>query len=516
MSTSGRIVKNTSFLYVKMIITTIISLYTARVFLNTLGASDYGLYTLVSGVIFMFGFLQDTLTRASLRYLCLYKAKEDIQNQKRVFSISVILHFAIALFILANLLFIEPFLFSGFLNIESDRVSAAKIVYNFMIVSFVFTVISIPYDSVLNANENMLYYSVVGIIESFLKLALAISLPYVCSDKLIFYSLILALITISSMIAKRIYCHMKYKECKFKLSLFDRTISKGMVSYAGWNFLTSISSLISFNAIPVVLNMFFGTILNAAQGIAAQVNGVLTQFSTNMVKALNPTITKSGGGDDVGRMMMFAVTGSKLSFLILTFIAVPIIFECPYILKVWLVNVPEWATVFCVMLIIRSLLGQLEAVYADCIYANADIKSYCIVKSILNLLPLPLIYFSFKMGGAPYMVYVNMLICWEILGGIVIIYYNRKMYNLDINNYLKELLFPCLSLLGIECATGTVICMMMESSFSRLVLTTIAVSVIFLLLSWFMILRKHERDLVKGMFIKWIPLRKHIAYGKNQ
>lgn len=502
METSTRIVKNTTYLYIKMAANLLISLYTARVFLNTLGPSDYGLYTLIAGVIFMFGFLQDTLSRSTLRYLCFYKAQNNLLLQKKVYTISIILHLIISLIIAFNLIIITDYLFSGFLNIDTDRVYAARMVYYFMIASFAFTVMSVPYDSILNANEDMLYYSVIGIIESVLRLVLAIWLPFVETDKLIFYSFFLACITIFSLIIKRVYCHRKYEECQLSISLFDKGIAKQMTTYAGWNFLTSITSLISFNAMPVLLNNFFNTVVNAAQGIAGQVNGILMVFSSNLLKALNPTITKSGGVYDIQKTLRFSMTGSKLSFLITCFLSVPIIVECHYILKLWLVNVPEWAPVFCALLLIRSLSNQLVTVYAECIYASDNIRNYCIIKGILNILPIVIVYLWFKMGAAPYVIYIALFLCWELLGGIVIIYYNRKLYHLSIASYLRQLVLPCLGILVVALAMGFAINTLFDESIIRLFSNILLSCLIISLLSWVMVLDREEKDLFVKMLGK--------------
>lgn len=501
MKTSSRILKNSTYLYIKMIITIITSLYTSRVFLNTLGASDYGLFSLLGGVIYLFGFLQDTLTRSSLRYMCYYKANGEIVNQQKVYTISVILHLSLSFLILSLLLLITPYLFSGFLNIESDRIEAARWVYYSMVLAFVFTVMSIPYDSVLNANENMLYYSKVGVLENILKLLLAISLPFVATDKLIYFAFASMLITIISLVLKRVYCFTKYEECRFRLSLFDKRIAKNMTSYAGWNFLTSVSSLASFNAIPIFLNIYFGTVINAAQGIASQVNGFLTQFSTNLLKALSPTITKSGS-DNVVKMIKFGTTGSKLSFIILAFFAVPIIVECPYILKIWLKNVPEWTSIFCVLLLIRSVINQLLTVFADCIYANADIKNYCIIKSFFNFLPIPLMFLAFKMGVAPYMVYVIMFLCWEFFGGIIIFFFMKKLYKFDIIPYLLTILLPCSIVFLFELFVGYSISCYFSPSFLRLLFNSIIITVLLILSSWMIILNSEEKMIVRELLRK--------------
>ena len=496
METSSRIVKNTTFLYLKMAASLFISLYTARVFLAVLGASDYGLYTLVAGVIFMFGFLQDTMSRATLRYLCYYKANNDIDGQKKVYNISVVLHVGIAFIIAVNLLLVADFLFSGFLNIDAERTDAARKVYYFMTASFAFTVMTVPYDAVLNANENMLYYSIVGIAESLLRLLLALWLPYVESDKLVFYAFFLTCITILSLVVRRVYCYKRYEECVLRPSLFDKVLARQMVTYAGWNFITSITSLLAFNSMPLLLNTFFSTIVNAAQGIAAQVNGVLTLFSTNMLKALNPTITKSGGIHDIQKLTRFSATGSKLSFLIMCFFSVPIIVECPYILSLWLVDVPEWTALFCVMLLIRSLLNQLVTVYAECVYASNDIRNYCIIKGILNILPIPLVYLSFSLGGAPYMLYVMLFVCWELLGGAVVVLFNKKMYGLVVGQYLKDVVAPCIATLVLEFAIGATIAIIMDETFARAAVNTVCVTLAFAACSYFFVLTTDEKVLV--------------------
>jgi len=480
-------------------ITMTISLYTARVILNTLGASDYGLYGLISGVVFMFGFLQDTLTRATLKFLCFYKANNDRKSQTKVFSISFILHMFIAILAFLILVIVSNYLFSGFLKISENRIGVAKYVYYLMIVNLVFTIMSIPYDSALNANENMQYYSIVGIVESMLKMILALCLPYVSYDKLLLYSLILAIISISSLIAKWIYCYIKYDECKLRLSLFDKKIAISMATYAGWNLWTLVTYVVSFNSIPVLLNFFFGTIVNAAQSIVSQVNGVLISFSTNMLKSLTPVLNKTSGANEFDSMMKFGHTGTKLSFLILCFFSVPILVEGQYIFKLWLVNVPEWTIVFCVMQILRSLANQLTTVYVDCVYTNSKIKKYCIIKSILNILPIPFVYLMLSFGYAPYITYVIFFVFWEFLGGYVVIYFNRKMYNLNLHEYIYALVFPCVGMLLVECTLGYAFTYTMEASLIRLILNSILVSSLYVIISWFVILRKQEKYLIKEM-----------------
>lgn len=499
MSTSGHVIKNTAYLYVKMIITMVVSLYTARVFLNVLGASDYGLYQLVAGTIALFAFLQDTLVLATLRYLCFYKGKNDFEKENSVFNISIILHFALSLIITIALLSVTNFLFGGFLNIPSERIDVAKFVYYLMIVTSLLSIMSIPYDSVLNANENMLYFSVIGIIEAILKLILALVLSYSPIDKLVFFGIGTALITLISLVIRRVYCHAKYKECRYNFKLVDKGILKDMVSYAGWNMLTGVTAVFVTNATSIVLNKFFGTLVNAAQGVANQVNATLLQFSGNIQKSINPIINKSYGENDEKRMLRLSYSGSKLSFVIFFFICVPIIVEAPYIMRIWLKNVPEWTVIFCQILLIRSLFRQLTTYFSNCIYATGNIKNYCIIKSIFNAISVVAMIIAFYVGLPPYYAYISLFIFFEFIGGIIILAYCKRLFTFSIRDYFINLLIPSTILLVTELIVGYGVTNICKESFLRLLLNTTLITGTTVLLSWELFFSKEERDLIVGM-----------------
>lgn len=492
------IIKNTSFLYIKMAVTMLISLYSTRVILENLGEKDFGLFNLVAGVIVMFGFFQDTMTRATLRYLCFYKGEGDITKQKIVFNVSLFIHMIIAIVICINLIGFSDYIFNELLNIEKERITAAKYVYYFMIFSFAFTVLTIPYDSILNANENMFIYSIIGVIESFCRLIIALVIPFYTNDKLIFFALCTVIVTINSLLIKRIYCHKKYSECSINISFIEKRTVYKMLSYAGWNFLTSISSLLTYHGLGVILNMFWGTALNAAQGIANQINGVLMNFSENIMKALNPVINKAEGENNQEKLQKLSFTGTKSTFMIFSFFAIPVMFEAENILNIWLKETPKWTVIFCQLLLFRTLINQLTTVFASRIYAQGSIKGYCIVKTIFNILPLFFTYYAFKAQLPPYTMYIIMLFFWEILGGYVVLYFAQHKCNLNINAYIKEILLPSIIVIITTSIIVFLIINNIHAFFLRIIITSFISTISLCLIAWYILLNNDERNIIKA------------------
>ena len=304
--TANRVIKNTGYLYAKMAITMFVSLYTTRLILNSLGASDFGIYNIVGGAIAMLGFLNVAMASATQRFMSYSEGEGNKEKQKNIFNISCILHFCISIIIALILLAAGWFFFHGILNIPADRVSAAQVVYCSLIVSTVFTVMNVPYDAVMNAHENMRYYAVVGIIESFLKLAVAFACVYAKGDKLIVYGVLMAAIPFITLTIMKVYCHRHYKECVINpRKFYDKKLMREMTSFAGWSLAGSMGGILGNYGNGIVLNSFFGTILNAALGIANQLNGMLMVFSNSMLKALAPVIVKTEGGGEHEKMLEY-------------------------------------------------------------------------------------------------------------------------------------------------------------------------------------------------------------------
>lgn len=500
METSKRVIKNTGILYAKMGITVFISLYTTKVLLNSLGAVDFGIFNVVGGAIIMLTFLNTAMAAATQRFMSYAEGEGNKDKQKRIFTVSIALHIIIAILLFAFLQIVGYYLFEYVFNMPSQRVDSAKWVYQFMVISTLFSVISVPYDAVMNAHENMMLYSILGVIESFAKLGIAIYISITSFDKLVVYGLLIACLTIILLIARRVYCHRNYQECEINFKLyFDKSIFRELTSFAGWSFLGSSTSIVSFYGQGVVMNTFFGTVVNAAHGIAAQVSGQLSAFAVTMQKALNPTIAKSAGAGNESLMLRASMIGSKVSFFLLMFFFIPVLVEMPYIFNIWLKSVPEYAVIFCRLLLIRNLIEQLFVTLGASIVAKGNIRSYQIFSSALGVFPLIVTFLLFKIGYPPYYLYI-VFICYSVLRSFQILYYAKKNCNLPILFFSKTVMIRCIvSFIIVISLSFIPVMLIKEPSLIRLALVGITSSCSFIIAVWLTGFTRDEKTQVSHM-----------------
>lgn len=473
MQGGNKIIMNTGILYVKMFLTVFISLYVTRLVLNALGSEDFGVFNVVGGIIGMLSFLNGAMTTSTQRFMSHSAGKNDLTLQKQIFNNSIILHFIIG--IAAVILFevAGPLFFKYLLKLPESSVYAAKMIYQFMIVSTFFTIISVPYDAVINARENMLLYAILGIIETLLKLAIAVAVVYTASDKLILYGLLMASLSVVMLIVRRIYCHWKYPECHFNpKDHFHRGSFREQGYFASWNLVGSSASMISSYGSGVVLNYFFGTMINAAQGIAVQINGQVSAFANTMIKALNPQLMKSEGAGDRERMHRLAFIGSKALFVLFTLFAIPFTIETPYILKIWLKTPPVYTVDFCRLLMLTTLIAQIGQPFIACIQSVGNVKLYQILSSIVSLSVLPVSVMFFMGGFAPYSLYAITLGLNVILN-MVIIYCAHRVSDLSISTYIKELIIPMLITVILVYSMGFMPLLFMPEGFVRLIIVCV-------------------------------------------
>ena len=445
MSTATRVIKNTGYLYAKMGITMFISLYTTRLILNSLGASDFGIFNIVGGAISMLGFLNAAMASATQRFMSYSEGEGNKEKQKSIFNVSFVLHFGIAFAVGIALVIAGCFFFNGILNIPADRTFAAQVVYGSLIVSTMFTVMTVPYDAAMNAHENMKYYAVVGILESLLKLAVAFACVYTAHDKLIVYGSLMACIPLVTLTIMRVYCHKHYEECTIRIRKYwDKGLMKEMTGFAGWNFFQVTAAIVTNSGIGIVINMFFGTIINAAQGVANQICGQLMALTNNLAKAINPIITKAEGQKNSTKALKLASTSSKATFFITSLFAIPAIISMPNLLQAWLKNVPDYAVFFAQCQLIISLCEQLTAGFNTAISASGNIKGTSIFKSTIKFSILPLSYIFFKLNISITIVYCLLILTQGIINGLFIpTYFLKRNFNYDFIKYIKGTFLPC-------------------------------------------------------------------------
>lgn len=509
-TTANRIIKNAGWLYAKMGITMFISLYTTRLILNTLGASDFGIFNIVGGAIGMLGFLNAAMASATVRYMAFAEGSGDTEKKIYIFNNSFILHFAIAL-LLSILLFVAGMiLFDGVLNIPENRLFAAKVVYASLIVSTLLTVVNVPYEAVMNSHENMKYYSFVGILECLLKLVVAYFCVFTSYDKLIIYGLLMSAIPLITLTIMKIYCHKRYNECVFSpRKYFNKKNIADLTSFAGWNLFATAAAMITNSGVGIVMNMFFGTVINAAQGVANQICGQLMALTSVLSKAITPVITKSEGAMDRKRTIILAETSCKLMFFAMAMLAIPALSTLPTLMKLWLKDVPEFAVYFASIQLLIHMCEQLTSGFGTAIVATGNIKGMSISRAIFKLSYLPLSYILFKLNISVTIVYFILLILQGVINSIIITqYYGYKILGYSPVEYLRNVFIPSTLSSLLAFIAGISISSFFDG-ISSLAIALVVCSVINLITFYYITLSVNERKIVNGI-LQTVKNRLHI------
>jgi len=498
MKAANRVALNTGILYGRMLITMGITLYSTRLVLNALGSTDYGIFNLLAGIILMLSFLNTAMATSTQRYLSFHQGRNDLAMQRKVFTNSLVLHSAIGLLIVIGLEGVGFFLFDGFLNIPPDRMEAARTIYHFMSLTVFFTIITVPFNGSLVAHENMFWVAFVNIVETLLKLAIAIVLYQVAGDKLVVYGLLTASITIVSFVLYAIYCFKRYPDCTLQgIVKPDATLIRELGSFAGWNLFGSLCSLGRTQGLALILNIFFGTVVNSAYGIANQVGAQLLFFSNTLLRALNPQIMKSEGAGDRQRMLRLSMMASKFGFFLLAIFAIPIIFEMDAILDLWLINIPEYSVDFCRLILIGGLTNQLTIGLQSAMQATGRIKLYQILVGGLLLLNLPISYILLRLGLPAYFVLISYILIEFLACGVRLILCKR-VAGLNISIYFKRVIVRQILPTMISSTFCFVIVLYLQID-HRFVYTSFLSAVLFLGSIYFFGLIDGERSLVKSM-----------------
>lgn len=508
MRAANKVMMNTGILYVQILVSMSISLYTVPLVLKALGASDYGLYSLVAGVITMLAFLNVAMTVSTQRFMSVALGEGRGNHLNSVYNSSIVLHFIIGLVVVALFELCGLFVFDH-LNIDSSRIAVAQVVYQFLVASMFFTIMTVPFDAAMNAYEDMLAYSVVSIVESLLKLLLALSLSLVKLDRLPIYALGIAGISILVFLVKVIFVSRKYSSLKISgLNGFSRSLFREMFGFAGWNTFGAVAMIGRNQGLAIIINLFFGTILNASYGIANQVNGILSNFAVTLQKSINPQLMKSQGGNNQSRMLNIAFMSSKFSVLILSILAIPLIVEMPYILNLWLGNVPENSVIFTRLILCLSIVSQYSSGIMSAIQSVGRIKRYTIVMSGILLINLPVAYFLLKQGLPAYSVLIGIVLL-EVIALFVRLIFAKYLVGLNGWLFVRKIVFPTLIILSVAFVLGSWFAESYPQSFFRLVLTSLICIAVFLIGSWTLVLSQSEKSVFYGVIHSmWRLLKK--------
>lgn len=382
-----------------------VSLYTSRVVLSTLGIDDYGIYNVVGGFIGMFAFLNGAMAGCTQRFITIALGKSDEQNLKKVFSTCVITHGMIALivFILAETIGLWFVLEK--LVIPETRMTAAMVVYQCSIVSTMVMIMSFPYNADIIAHEKMSAFAYISIFEAFANLGVVYLLYIGLFDKLAFYAALLLIVKVSVIVVYRIYCKRHFVESVFKW-LFDKRLLKEMLSFTGWNLWGGIAGTLMGQGINVLLNIFFGPAINAARGVAVQVQNAVRMFATNFQTALNPQMMKSYASGELQAMQMLLFRSAKFTFMLLLCLMLPLMLEIDFVLGIWLKQVPEYTNVFVCFMLCISMIDAISNPFMTASAATGKVKVYQSVVGGILLMIVPIAYITLRLGAEPYAVFI--------------------------------------------------------------------------------------------------------------
>ena len=380
-----RLAKNTLILYARMLFTVGISFYSTRLILANLGVSDYGVYNVIGGFVSMFYMVTATMTQAVSRFLTFELGRNDPKKLQQTFSTSLNILLLLALLVVLLSETIGLWFVNAKLNIEPDRMTAANWIYQFSLLSFVLEMISVPYSASVISHEKMGTFAFVTITKVFLTFGIALSLAASPIDKLVFYGILVLAVSVSIQLMYWIYCKKNFPECQYSTHI-DKVLFKDMFGFAGWNFLTTCTSMLSSQGVGIMLNMHFGTAINAARGVASQINGTVGAFSRNFTTALNPQITKSYAAGDIAYTTKLVCRGAKFSYLLFLFIALPCMFEVDFFLSKWLTEMPPYAGIFVQLTFLNTLVEILLNSNETLNRASGKIRKFQIIISVAQLL----------------------------------------------------------------------------------------------------------------------------------
>ncbi|MDL2323458.1 lipopolysaccharide biosynthesis protein, partial [Bacteroidales bacterium OttesenSCG-928-A17] len=400
-----RITKNTTVLYIRMLFSMIVSLYTSRVVLNTLGVEDYGIYNVVGGIVVLFGFFNNAMSASTQRFLTFELDRGSFERLRSVFGVSVTLHSIIALIIFILAETIGLWFLNTQINIPFERIEAANWVYQFSIFSFIITVITVPYSASIISHEKMSFYAYLGIIEVILKLLIVFILTYGNYDKLKFYAMLTFIVILIIRFTYVLYCRKEFNESKSGF-LWDKELFRSMGSFANWNLLGVFAGIGYNQGVNILLNIFFGPTINAARGITFQVQGAVNNFVSSFQTAVNPPIVKAYATNNISFLYNLVFTSSKASFFLLFIISLPVMINTEEILTLWLKNPPDYSTTFTRLILCDILVGALSGSIHTLVQATGNIKKYQLLVSGILLLNLPLSYLFLKMGYPPQITFI--------------------------------------------------------------------------------------------------------------
>lgn len=501
-----RIAKNTLLLYVRMLFMMAVSLYTSRVILHTLGVEDFGIYNVVGGVVAMFSVISGSLSAAISRFITYELGKGDKEKLMKIFSSSVTIQIGLGLIILVLAEAIGIWFLNTKMTIPTNRMYAANWVFQLSILTFIINLISVPYNAAIIAHERMSAFAYISILEVVAKLVIVYLLLVSPIDKLIFYAILMAAVALIIRFVYGYYCKRHFEECTYHF-VFDKELLKKMFSFAGWNFIGAASAVLRDQGGNIVINLFCGPAVNAARGIAYQVNNAISGFVSNFMMALNPQITKSYASGDRDYMMTLIFQGARYSYYILLLLSLPVIINAHYILSLWLKIVPEHTTLFVQLVLIFAMSESISNPLITAMLATGNIRNYQIVVGGLQMINLPISYILLRNGCIPETVLI-VAICISQCCLIARLVMLRKLIGLSVKKYANNVYTNVFIVTILSLIIPLWIMEKLENNFINFILSCCIAIISTSLIIYYIGCNKIEKQFVKTKIISIIKKKK--------
>lgn len=503
-----RIAKNTILLSIRMVFVLLLGLYTTRVTLKALGVDDFGIYNVVCGFVSMFTFLNASMSNGIQRFFNFELGKNGIDGARKVYVTSLV----VQLLLLAVIVLLTETFGLWYLHnkmvIPPDRFVAAQWIFQFSVISFVLIIMQVPFNAAIMAHEHMNYYAFIGVLDAILKLAIVILIPFADTDRLILYGFLLMLISLLNFVLAYVYARSHFEEIRIR-PLFNKGLFKSMLSFSGWNIFGTFSNMMREQGLNMILNLFFGPVVNAARGVAYQVSSGLQGFVANVGTAIRPQIVQSYAQGNTTRTINLMHSLSKISILSLYVLAYPILLEIDYVLNLWLGDdVPAYTSSFVIIVVLITFLNNMNGALSAVVHATGKMRKYQLIGSLINLLSLPFAYYALKMGYSPNSVFWISFV-FTMFMQTASLFVLRSIIAFSIRRYIQQVLLPFFRVIATSFFIPLLPYYYMEDGFGRFCVVVIS-SVSFSAVSlYFLGLNKKEKALIDSFMVKFLPIKKN-------
>ncbi len=497
-----QLARNTIFLYARMVLVLLVSLYTTRVILNALGFVDYGIYNVVAGFVSMFAFINNTMAIGIQRFYNYEAGANNGISQSLIYTTAIQIQVLIALLVCILLESAGIWYINNVLVVPESRLFASNWVFQCSVISLVFVILQVPYSALIMAREKFDFYALVSFVDVILKLAIVFILPHISGDKLIFYGFLSLTINLITLFLYFAYCKLKFSDARI-LKVFNREQFQLMLSFSGWNALDMFANTLKTQGLNLLLNAFFGPIVNAARAISTQVMGALQGFSMNIVTAFRPQLIESYAKGEYNRTRSLMYSESKISYILLLALSLPIVIEMKFIFGLWLGTVPEYTIPFTILVLVNMLVSSLNTPLSQTVQAVGKLKTYQIVRGAVVSAIIPLSWITLKLGADAITVFWVSLVI-TIINQPVSMILLKRVFEYSYKEYILNVILPCLLLTVLVPILPLTVSVILSEGWIRLIVIVILSIALTVILGYWFLLNFQEKQFAKTFLISFI------------